>query len=55
MLIPQTLALVITAIIGGNIAQRTGRYKPLIMLKLTDARHRARANWDESVSERCTC
>lgn len=34
VLIPQTLALVVTAIIGGNIVQRTGRYKPLMLVGL---------------------
>ncbi|MBC8163761.1 MAG: MFS transporter [Roseiflexaceae bacterium] len=33
-LIPQTLGLVATAIIGANIVQRTGRYKPLILAGL---------------------
>lgn len=34
VLIPQTFALVVTAIIGGNIVQRTGRYKPLMLVGL---------------------
>src|SRR6266542_5051920 len=34
VLIPQTLALVVTAIIGGNIVQRTGRYKLLMLVGL---------------------
>ena len=33
-LIPQTLGVVVTAIIGANIVQRTGRYKPLILVGL---------------------
>lgn len=34
VLIAQTLALVVTASIGGNIVQRTGRYKPLMLIGL---------------------